>query len=197
METRIINNSIDNNYHSQINNTIIPLASCNTTSAIMYLKNNNILFDYPKEMQPEDYLSQILQSDEAIKIKEKLFPQEWAKNFRPQEIHKCLSWGINKLVGKEISKFDDSRNINDIVNDLKNGKCVIMSGAFTPCGHVVCVVGLEIKDSKIINFIIDDPFGNYWTNYKDHRGNNIKFPFDDFIKITRHFNKEVKYCHYI
>lgn len=52
--------SRDTDYHSQVNNKVIPMEACNTTSAIMWLKTARIEFWHPKILQPEDYLTHIL-----------------------------------------------------------------------------------------------------------------------------------------
>ena len=55
-----INLRRDFDYHTQINNRLIPMASCNTTAAIMALKAADINFNCPEGMQPEDALTQRL-----------------------------------------------------------------------------------------------------------------------------------------
>lgn len=203
-----VNLSKDNDYHSQINNKRYPMSTCNTTSAIMALKANGISFKYPEEMQPEDYLTMILETKEAY---DKLYKDfNWAvkDGYSPREVHGMLEWGINKLVGENIDMFTTNSSLKEVLYRIHKGKASLMTGRFTKTGHVICVVGFSTRQSSIDSFesfdmdlmdyvIIDDPYGDYHTGYKNHRGNNIYFPINQFDKLTKSYSSDHKWAHLI
>lgn len=192
-----INLSQNDDYYSQINNKFIPLESCNSTAAIMWLKAGKVDFWYPKMMQPEDYLTAQLNGKDAWLIFKRNYPGRYDMGFRPQNVSQCLQWGINIMVGREIDNFRQDGSLALLIWELMEGRPVIMSGQFTASGHFVTVVGCvssqnksDIQDVEDVNehdieeFIIDDPFGNYHSGYKNHHGNNIHFDRDKFDMLT-------------
>lgn len=203
----VVNLSYDNDYHTQRNNQVIPLTSCNTTSAIMALKASGISFHFPVGMQPEDHLSELLLSEEAFEKKRRDYP--WAKNIPPNQVHGMLQWGINKLAGKNVDQFKTNGNLREIIWRLFHRTALIAHGTFDKHDHMVCVVGFQstqhewdlakpkdIDLSCIEAIIIDDPFGDYRTGYKDHHGNDIKMSLDEFNDITHNRGKaEKKWIH--
>ncbi len=192
-----INLSIDSEYHSQINNKFIPYEACNTTAAIMWLKTAGVDFWHPKIMQPEDYLTAILNGKHAWHLFKDQFPDMYDLGFRPQNLSKMLEWGINIMVGREVDKFITDGSLSLLIWELIRGRPVIMSGQFTQSGHFVCVVGctskqnreeiemLEDVDPKAIEEIfVDDPVGDYHTKYRSSKGNNVRFKIKEFDLVT-------------
>lgn len=54
------------------------------------------------------------------------------------------------------------------------------------------------RHEDVTHFIIDDPFGNFRTDYQDQRGNNIRITMDEFVVIFKPTgNDEVKWAHLI
>ena len=53
-------------------------------------------------------------------------------------------------------------------------------------------------NEDVTHFVIDDPYGNFRTDYEDQRGNNIRITREEFIAI---FNPtgddEVKWAHLV
>lgn len=191
----VCNFSKDSDYHSQINNKIVPLSSCNTTSMIMALKQAKVqLPDYTG--QPEDTLSAFLQTKEAYRMQKILAPWSYL-NYPPQEVHVCLEWGTNTWIGQEVDHFTTETKLEDIAPTLKKGKGIIISGIFRVgdynFNHIVSIAGF-VKEESITHYIIDDPYGDWTKQYKDHHGNNVVLTVEQFKSI---FDKQGKYWTHI
>ena len=204
--------SSDNEYRTQLDNRFFPNGTCNTTSMVNMLLTNNVEFQYPTDMQPEDYLTTLLESPEAWARMRQLYPWAVSKGYHPRHVHDMLAWAVNeKLVGRPVVKFSTQSSLAEIAYDIAVRKraCVV-SGRFTSYGHIVAVVGLEtsqedietvdnpgnIDIAAISAFIVDDPYGNYFTGYSSQQGNSIVFPIDAFDWVTREYaNPSVKWAH--
>ena len=206
----VFNLSEDSEYHSQRNNKFFPFSTCNTTSAIMALKSSQIPFGYASDMQPEDYLTSILRSDEAYVLMREKYTWAIPGGYEPNEVHGMLEWGINKMVGKKVDRFSTNNTLQELVYYLIRGRASIINGRFTKYGHMVVLVGFETyqKDAdripelkyvdlnEIKHYIIDDPYGNYHTDYKDVKGNNVIVTPEDFNYVTKTYNNiEKKWAH--
>lgn len=203
----LVNLSRDSEYHTQRNNQLIPLTSCNTTSAIMALKASRIPFPCPDGAQPEDHLSELLLSEEAFDKKRRDCP--WAQGIPPNQVHVMLEWAINKIVRKDVDQFKTDGTLQEIIWRLFQGTALVVHGTFHKCDHMVCAVGFvstqhesdlgsltDINLGCVQNMIIDDPFGDYRTGYKDHRGNDINISLDEFNGIThKHDRADAKWIH--
>jgi hypothetical protein len=188
--------SLKNEYYSQVNNKFFPEYACMPTSFIMALIYNGIhvvsskvssvppSFIYPIDFQPEDFLMVLCRSPWGYNLRDKI---TWAvnSNIEPNQVHQVISEIVNKMVGFEITKFVEKSTFEDLTNLIITGKkSVVVSGKFTSSGHAVVVCGLRIDDSgKISHILVDDPYGNYFTNYKDKNGNNTWFPKDIFCAL--------------
>ena len=161
-----------------------PKAECNTTSAAMACDYTGNKIISPVGVMPEDYLMDILDSDEGRAYLQKICP---GAKYNPWNDSYCIAWAVNKALGKEICKVVKA-TMDEMITHVANGGAVSIGGGFLSggtSGHFVCVVGIETNDNTVKNIIIDDPYGNYNTNYKDHfDGNDIKIPVDKFIKLT-------------
>lgn len=208
------NFSIDNDYHSQRNNKVIPFSSCNTTSMVMALKQAGLMFHHPASEQPEDYLTSFLLSPRAMEQMEILAP--WAIDnegraiFPPNQVHVMLEWAVNTLMGKRACRFTTNGTVKDIIGHLMRGGGVVVSGVFLvedrELGHIVSVAGFmssqdEIQPgadlSAITHIIIDDPYGDYTTGYRDHRGNNILMTLSEFVNIFHARGSYKKWAHFV
>jgi len=206
----IINISKDNQYHTQRNNQFYPQGTCNTTASINALLASGISFDYPHDMQPEDYLTQILESPEAWKKLQKEYPQLITQGYHPRHVHKILEWAINdKLVKRKVVRFTTNASIHDILFHVYKHGAVNVNGSFTEFGHIVTVMGYSTKQNntitkpydiqldKIEYIIIDDPYGNYFKQYHDYHGNDIQFPLQVFNTLTKEYdNLNKKLAHF-
>lgn len=183
-------------YHTQRNNVIAPNYSCNVTSLAMGLIYSRIPINWPKGIQDEDWLSEILETQEAISIMRKLTP--WAVGkLHPREVNEMLVWVANKAAGYECDQLVEEP-IGSIVSQLTKGYAVVTSGKFTVYGHVICVVGAEseqnlsrpieredIDISAIKGFILDDPWGNVNELYMNKNGDDVEISYDYFNKMVK------------
>jgi len=189
--------SIKDSYYSQINNTYLAMSSCMRTAEIMFLIYNGVQvveagskFDitrpfivYPKSMQPEDFLTALTESPWGYELRNAI---SWAANqsIPPGQVHVVIAEIVNNLIGKSVDRFVNTNDITILFNELFNKRSVMTSGRFTPTGHAVCVCGYRLDDNnQITDLLVDDPYGDYFTNYASQKGNNIWFPLDTFKKL--------------
>ena len=215
------NFSTDSEYHTQRNNVMVPHKSCNTTSSVMALKQANITFTVPETWQEEDYLSSLLQTEEAYLVMKELAPWAFDANdipiYPPQQVHAMLEWGINKMVGRTVDVFQTNVSIREMILQIVKGSGIVLSGQFDlpdgrEIGHIVSLAGvvtsqrdlkniqshIDVYTDTIEAFIIDDPYGNWHTSYTDHRGNNVEMSFDTFNQVFRRpGDTENKFAHVI
>jgi hypothetical protein len=197
-----INNSIHSPYYSQINNRRVPFGSCNVTMACQCIDCMGWPFpdrradEDPQDIQPEDrLLGFILRDPECTSLWRQLEPSGLAL---PNERAEVLTLGINRWVNiPDLVVFHDAEKADgkcaaEILTWLRLGNVAGFSGSFPRThGHVVACIGAEWdegpqwQDGLIKNWIIDDPYGNYHTGYADHHGNDIVFPFQDFMDIIK------------
>jgi hypothetical protein len=194
---KTVNISTKDTYHTQINNKKVPLTSCFATSVIMKLSIQKIkiydvcnykhdvnYFENVTGWQPEDYLTSILCTDEAKDYFEKIAGRR-PKNNEQRFYYTVVEWAVNKILcRKEVVKYKKI-SIQEIMKNIDRKIPVVCGGKFTSSGHMVCVVGYT-KDS----IIIDDPYGNYHTDYRDSKGNNIEISLDLFNQLTDKYNNE-------
>lgn len=161
-----------------------PKAECNTTAASMGIEYTGHTMPVPYEQMP-DYLMDILDSPEGRIYLQKITP---GAKYNPWNDSRCIAWAVNKAFEKEICKVKEVI-FPEIVEHIKSGGAVVIGGGFLSggtSGHFVCIVGFKFADdTSITDVLVDDPYGNYNTHYKDHfDGNDIVFPVAEFIKLT-------------
>lgn len=161
-----------------------PKAECNTTAAAMGIHYTGHTMPVAYEQMP-DYLMDILNSKEGWDYLYKNFP---GAKYNPWNSSTCIAWAVNKAFEKEICKVKGV-TFPEIVEHIKSGGAVIIGGGFLSggtSGHFVCIVGFKFADNTTItDVLVDDPYGNYNTHYKDHfDGNDIVIPVADFIRLT-------------
>ncbi len=204
-----INLSEGKDYHTQRNNRTDPLGTCSTTSLVMALKDSGIELPDCAGRQEEDVLAEfILNSPEIAEAFKQDYPSEFEKGTHAYEIPPLRSLGVNLWLGREVNRFSWVAGIQDVILSLIMGKACVMSGMWPyknalgeqrDISHVVCVCGFESAQDNVldardprgiaidlmVSFIIDDPYGDYRTGYRDTRGNDVIVPFRDFIRITK------------
>lgn len=181
----MINYSKDSEYHTQVNNKVFPHSTCNTTSMIMALKQAGYECDFSNTEQPEDVLTKLLQTEKYWLMMDRLNSDLRKQDYRPNEIHACLREATNEIIGKQVDYFSVEVPVLRIKQHLTSGGGVVLSGRFrlsdgTVLNHIVSLAGYG-DDC----FIIDDPYGNFRTDYKDRRGNNIVITEDEFFTIFK------------
>lgn len=194
------NYSIKNDYYSQVNNKKFPLTSCKNTSVIMALNQAGYtlevkqleLNELAEHCQPEDILTHL-----AYLRGYRVFAQKHAPWFfnddKPKvplhEIPQITVKIVNDIIGANTARLIENYSVSDIISKLNNGHGLAALGKIvTPGGktynHVVSIAGYEYsEDHKLINIIIDDPFGAYDTNYNYRCGNDVKMPIARFTEF--------------
>lgn len=204
-----INISLNKKYRTQRDNQLKPLGTCNTTAMCMALQYSGFQLPDTPYNQYEDALTNFLLTDpKVLEYYEQLDPgsyKAWKTNpdspvvFPPNEYHNVLSFGTNLWMKKQVTKFSTTTPMQDILFDILKGRATAVSGVWAKLHHIVCVVGFstlqdtirdatdpaQIDTEKMLYMIIDDPYGNYKTDYKDSSGNDIYVPFSDYIAITK------------
>lgn len=206
-----MNISKDKPYYSQRANALMPTRSCNVTAMISALSSASWPVESFVDLNfktPADALMNFILTDRQI---QDLWRKKDPKGlYPPNEWHEILCHGTNlfleekKLIhdGKLAVEWGERRSISDLVRTLDDGGSAVLRGLFKcngkDIGHVVCLVGYD-KDScgQIRNWIIDDPFGDYRTGYKGVNGNDIAMPMDDFHRMIRPENNELKHAHLV
>lgn len=213
---QIFNFSKDSEYHIQRNNQEIPFSACNTTSIIMGLKQARWPIFFAEEgVQEEDTLTRFLLTSEAYEKMKELAPWAYRNGraiFPPNQVHCMLEWAVNKLMGQKVDKFIERATLKHIITHLLDGGGIVISGIFTVndrnMGHIVSMAGFYTNQdilgvsgvdiSQITHIIIDDPYGNYQTDYRDHRGNDILMPIEEFNRTFNYRNElNQKWAHFI
>jgi hypothetical protein len=93
--------------------------------------------------------------------------------------------------------------LSDIVKTIDEGGAVVVSGCFRDhlsgeIGHIVTIVGYQATDSgSVTHIILDDPWGDYETLYKVHRGDDVFMPVGQWYSLIREQYQTVKFGHVI
>jgi hypothetical protein len=201
---RVINNSLPESYFSQRNNRRSPYSACNVTAMVDATAAAGWPIPEPKDgedQQPEDRLMLFIETDQECR-------QMWATLDPRMEIPinqwmAVLTLGLNRWMGQIISLWTESATIPRMIGQLMQGGTCVVSGTFPRVGgHVVAIVGLEYEESDLgdpvpHNWIIDDPYGDYRTNYESERGDDVRMPHDTFLAVLKPTNAPRKWCHFI
>ena len=121
----------------------------------------------------------------------------------PNEVHQMLEWGVNNLLKKKVVRFSTGVPVEEIIAHLIKGGGVVLSGKFRlksrTLNHIVSLAGFITDENEdITHLIIDDPYGNFRTEYQDHRGNNATITKDEFIAIFKPTgNESIKWAHLV
>ncbi len=201
-----------NDYHSQRNNAIAPGRTCNVTSMVMALKATGIPFESPEGIQPEDHLASLLGSPEAFEKRDREYPWAMLANVHPREVHELLSWAVNELlVGRPCTVFTTRASIQELLFRIARHQAAsVVSGRFTKSGHIVALVGFECSGpdlsdapspgrvdlSAVSRVIIDDPWGDVRSGYRDVNGDDVSLSVAEFDHYTREFySSGIKWAH--
>lgn len=211
-------------YYSQRNNKIRPLSSCNVTSMIAALDYAGYTHPVnPTFEQPEDSLMDFLLTSPEINMEyQKLFPDEYRKyiasgknpktSYPPSELHALLSLGTNLWMGKgkgEITRFRWDLTLRDIIYEFINHRPVVTSGVFSGLHHVICLAGVQtsqtniaksekpsdIEIDKVIGIVIEDPYGDFHTNYKVQSGKDVVMTVAEFNTLVNVQGQPQKWGH--
>lgn len=190
---------------------------CNFTSMVMALSYAGFIFPTGDYNQPEDNLAEFfMNSDKVDAYYKEKFPamyNSYKKDvkgcYTPNEVHSVLSFGVNEWFGTKVTEFISECHIAYIIEEIKNERPVVISGAFpTQTGilnHIVCLVGAAWPDDYANSnyqknrlptyWIVDDPWG-YTKDYRAGKsGNDVLLENDFFIQNIKPVNSMVKYAH--
>lgn len=215
-EVILINKSKDKDYNKQRDNKTYPVETCGPTSMAMALVQAGYTYWLKEGKDPADVITERLTREEAYKRMYDILNTK-ETNWKPFNIHAVLTWGVNELIGGEVSRFKTNWSLKEILFNVLQGGGAVLPGDFVledgrELGHIVSLAGFtttqknieEIKDhveidlEQVKEFIIDDPYGNYLKDYNSHHGNNIHFDKETFNRVFRPNNKlERKWAHLI
>jgi hypothetical protein len=143
---------LDVPYHSQRDNKYHPSQTCNVTCYSMVLKYYGVPQKKP-ELQYEDELCRFM----------------LAKG-KSRYDHGHLAW-MGGQYGLD-AKFSTKRTWEQIRDEVRLGRPVIVAGKFTAAGHIIVIIGLDGDD-----FICNDPWGNAIKGYGTHKnGKQVLYP---------------------
>ncbi|MCL2808646.1 MAG: C39 family peptidase [Treponema sp.] len=200
-----VDNGAGKPFRSQRDNKEKPSSACNVTSMIIALCAAGWPVDKFSKCneQPEDLLMRFIYSDQAtLQRWKQIDPQG---KIPPNQWHAVLAYATGRFLksfGYDATAvtWRDCVNIEEIVAAIDAGGAAVVSGEFRqngkPLHHIVAAVGYgENKDG--FYFIIDDPWGNHKTDYKDHNGKGVRLPLADFTRIMKPRSGAKKWAHLI
>jgi len=201
-----VNNGAGKPYYTQRNNKEKPGSACNVTSVIIALS----AADWPVESfspcgeQPEDLLMRFIYSDQAVLNRWKQLDPKG--QIPPNQWHAVLAYGTVrwlKTLGYDSAPaaFREAVSREEIRALINDGGAAVISGVFPqegkpPLNHIVAITGYG-TDKNGFYFIIDDPWGDYHTGYKNQKGKAVKMPIEDFNKMMKPLPQEKKWAHII
>ena len=140
-------------YFSQRDNAHRPWAACNVTAIGMVL--------YYYGVRPQQAGKQL--EDELY---------EWCirRYGANSQTDNTVLVRLSQAYGFEAS-FGTNRTWGQIRSQLMQGRPVVVGGYFTHSGHIITLVGYTPE-----GYIVNDPFGNALTGYRDTNGRKLFYP---------------------
>ena len=121
--------------------------------------------------------------------------------YPPEQIHELLAEGFTAWVaGEGQARFDMCLSRTELMQAILAGNGVVLSGKFPYRGgrsinHIVSLAGFETKQDdveeaivdpwRVTAWIIDDPYGDYRTEYERRDGNGVRMSCADFADILK------------
>lgn len=165
-------------YNSQRDNKINPSVACNVTSTQMFLQS---VWNADK-CPTDDDLMRHCNSKQMVDWANKNVGKwvlDFAKSGKLNQVHAVLAKAVNDLVGYSVCYSTSNLHIEKIQNEIRKGFPVVLGGLFVKLrngklgGHMVCCVGYNDK-----GLIINDPWGDWNTNYEDHNGEKRVYSYE-------------------
>lgn len=177
-------------YYTQRNNKIKPMAACMPTSYAMFLKGNNIHFGNSSGLQDDDYFMQLLNTENAKKYCLKKYP--WSKGIPAEQVHGMYGSYLDFFIcGKRVSDFNTHLRFDHYLELLEQGHVIMTSGSFPGLsGHAFCVIGIHGD-----NLVLADPWGDFHSGYTDHAGYGIHMSHAEFLKHVKPVGSVKKWGH--
>jgi|GEM_PF-2883575 len=158
-------------YLSQRDNRYHPGGTCNVTSYAMALSFLGVKPRNPG-MQLEDEFSTFMEA-----------------HGKDRHTHTDLCW----LAGQYgiTARFATNRTWDQIRQQIRSGRPVVVSGKYTQSGHIITIIGLHGD-----GFIVHDPWGNALKGYTDRNGRQLFYPYDYMHAKTRACGANGKWAHF-
>ena len=192
-----MNTLVKRHYLSQRNNRLHFIEACNVTAAIMSFFQAG----YKKELyrardewnrkngtnwlQFEDALFDFMCQKKYRKHAKKL--GSWNPNYyyeHPHELWQTLELGCNDFI-LPVVMLDWSISLSKIDEYIEDGNGFFISGNLPgTAGHFVNIGG--VSGSTVT---INDPWGDYTTEYADYDGYGVEMSFRDFARMMRKNSK--------
>lgn len=179
--------------YSQRNNKINPFGTCATTAMCQALAILGYTFPPGPYEQEEDNLTDFILNDKDCKLLQKSLDPNY--EYMPYSVHHILCYGTDKWLGKYICADKEIVSVTQIIENIKKGNCVLLSGRFptykgTSIDHIICCHGFNDD-----GLIISDSYGNYQNLYSDKiSGKNIVMPWKDVTEYIKPCNSPFKRC---
>ena len=194
-QTNVIQWVANTPYLSQRDNENVPGGTCNVTSLAMVMAFwGQKAKDDPSDAaieQLEDELFLRLEEPDAQAYFKKNFPTLVNQGFHARNIHGMLIW-LAKQYGF-VDKYSEGTSWKDMADFGRSFGPMILSGAFTGSGHIVCLTGMTINGDLIIH----DPYGDWNTRYKSREGAFRIYNREDMEQILAGTSKTLKRTHRI
>lgn len=198
-------------YRSQRDNRDRAAISCNVTALVMAMDGAGVkLPTLAAGAQPEDDLARVTETPEVRAVMAKVAPWAADRNWPPRGEHTTLAHAANLWIGREVVRFSYRSSLAQIAADLADGRPSVVTGWFTPGGHMVTVVGVETDQllgsgmrgadvdlMRVTRFLVHDPWGNQKIGYRDYNGAAIAYRADELHQLLCDAGAGTKWAHSI
>lgn len=167
-------------YNSQRDNKFSPKSACNVTMIQMALANHfkitdDELFLLANSREIEDKIKFKYPKDYSGWIGPKFF----RRNCANEVFVVLLEVLFHVMESQRYAKIQWNLTDQNIMDEIDKGYPFGACGNFIG-GHFVLIIGYDkVKKSWIVN----DPYGNWLTGYKDHNGDSLEYPMAKVKKI--------------
>ena len=135
--------------------------------------------------------------------------------YPPEQIHDLLAEGFNEWTGTKAARFELCVSRKTLMQAILAGAGVVLSGKFPYRGgrsinHIVALSGFDtlqaeinvcapkdVDPYRVSAWIIDDPYGDYRTEYENHDGNGVRMPQEDFDAFIRGAGVDCNWSHIV
>lgn len=198
-------------YRSQRDNRDRAAISCNVTALVMAIDGAGIqLPRVAAGIQPEDDLARVTETPEVRAVMESVAPWAAQRNWPPRGEHQTLAHAANLWLGREHVRFSYRSSLRQIVADLADGRPSVVTGWFTPGGHMVAVIDVDTEQAlgpgmpaadvdlmRVTRLRVHDPWGNQKTGYKDWNGALVGYRLEELHQFLCDAGAGSKWAHRI
>lgn len=197
-------------YYTQRNNPKDAAKQCNVTALVTALDGSGVKLPDTKGEQPEAHLAAFAETDERVATYMREL-QGWAVRlgWPPYTEQHTLAYAANLWLGRggqsPIVTYATDTPLETIVADLADNRCSVVTGRFTPGGHMVAIIGVESDqwlpgadtvDLKAVRYwMVHDPWGDYHSGYRDHNGSRCLFKTEEMMRLILTEGVNAKWVH--